>query len=256
MTCYLCGSADNTLIVEAKDMRFECFGKDKQILKCRKCGLIQLTPPWTDEEIDKLYKDYWDKKDFDGHTRKIKISRYLTKYLNKSDRILEVGCGYGDNVIYLKSKGYTVIGIDKSMTSIGRVMDYKDWRDDVDAVYAIQLFEHLADPKRFVGWLKGKKFILEVPNTDDPLLQLKAFQKFYWYPYHLFFYTKKTIGRLFPTARVILRQEYGLINHLRWLVLGRPGNFNAHIPILDDIYKFILTRVFKVSDTLVVVGNV
>jgi hypothetical protein len=35
----------------------------------------------------------------------------------------------------------------------------------------------------------------------------------------------------------------------------RPGNFNRNIPVLDDIYKFVITRVFKVSDTLLVIGE-
>ena len=55
--------------------------------------------------------------------------------------------------------------------------------------------------------------------------------------------------------KINLKQRYGLINHLRWLLFKKPGNFNNSIPIVDSIYKLILTRLFGVSDTLVIVGQ-
>ncbi len=262
MKCYLCGSTLADVIAKQEEIRFGCFASDKQIYQCRSCGLVQLYPQWTSEEMEELYRNYWAKKDFPGQKRKVKISKYLTKYIRRGDLILEVGCGYGDNLRYLWDKGYPVAGIDKSPTANANLtMDYKDWTAKVDVIYAIHLLEHLSDPRIFIEWLNtySKKFMLEIPNVDDPLRTIyrnKAFQKFYWYPYHLFFYSKETIQKLIPGVKVILRQEYGIVNHLRWVFFGRPGNWNPNIPVLDWIYKLILTKVFGKSDTMVVVGNV
>jgi len=102
-------------------------------------------------------------------------------------------------------------------------------------------------------------FVLEVPNREDPLLSLyknKAYDNFYWYPYHSYFYNFQEIENMFGLrARVYRKQRYGIINHLRWILFGKPGNINFNIPILDNIYKYILVKVFKKSDTIVVIGR-
>jgi hypothetical protein len=61
----------------------------------------------------------------------------------------------------------------------------------------------------------------------------------------------------FPEVEVniSLFQRYGLINHLRWLIFGRPGNFNRNIPIIDGIYKLALIEMLKSSDTLIITGT-
>jgi len=273
--CFYCQNDVFSIIANKEQIRFGCYGFEKNILKCLRWGLVQLLPRWIDDELKILYAKYSQKRDFPGARPKQTISSYLTKYLKKSDSILEVGCSFGDNLKRLNKKGYKIIGIDKDPTVCDRKdilnYDYKDFplqKDRFDCIYAIQVFEHISDPYEFIEWLyaslkeKGR-FLLELPNIDDPLLKLykvNNFRKFYWYPYHLFFYDGKTLNNIFkkfPKIKIKVRllQRYGLINHLRWLIFGRPGNFNWNIPVLDDVYKFIITRVFKVSDTLLVIGE-
>ena len=254
MSCYYCKGHTGQVVAEKDDMRFKCFGIDKRIMRCGSCGLVQLIPQWTATELDYLYSTYWQKDDFKGQTPKVKISKYLTKYLKPTDNILEVGCGHGDNLRYLRSKGFRVTGIDKAPTELGVKVDYKDLEvTGWDVIYAVHLFEHIEDPRSFIQWLKenGRKFILEIPSLDNPLMKLESYRKFCWYPYHLFFYDKETIKLLFPRARIELMQEYGIINHLRWLIKGKPGNWNPEIPVLDRMYKFILTKL-GYGDTVVV----
>ena len=260
MKCYLCGSTDSEVVAKKEDIRFGCFASDKNIVKCRSCGLVQLSPPWTSEELDQLYLNYWGKKDFPGQKRKVKISKYLTNYIYPGDQVLEIGCGHGDNVKYLRSKGINAVGIDKDKSVCDGITKFNwDWKDynlidKTDVIYAIHLLEHLPDPKVFIKWIRknSRDFIIEIPCIDDVLMRLPSFRKFCWYPYHLFFYSKKTARILFgPKVRIFYRQEYGIINHLRWFFLGRPGNYNRNIPILDRIYKTILTRL-GFGDTLVI----
>ena len=260
MKCYLCGLTASDVLATKKEIRFGCFSSDKKIERCRSCGLVQLSPPWTSAELDSLYQKYWSKEDFKGQKRKIKVSKYLVEHLKKSDRILEIGCGHGDNLRFLQGKGYRVTGIDKDKTVCDGITafyaDYSTYKmtRKPDVIYAIHLFEHLPDPKEFIQWMKdhSKRFVLEIPCIDDVLMKLPAYRKFCWYPYHLFFYSKKAARAMFgPKAKIFYRQEYGIINHLRWVLFGKPGNWNPHIPVVDDIYKKLLTTL-GYGDTLVI----
>jgi cyclopropane fatty-acyl-phospholipid synthase-like methyltransferase len=273
-TCHLCGSKTGKIVAKAQDMRFECFGHDKNIHECDECGLSQLHSPWTDEELDNLYKQYWSKPDFKGQTRKIKISKYLENHLQKDDKVLEIGCGWGDNVHHLRKKGFDVIGLDKDpqVCDNEKILNF-DFRkyapkEKYDMIYGIHLLEHIREPVEFIeqvlGLLKPEgRFLFEIPNMEEPLLSIyrnKAFSKFYWYPYHLFFYTPETAKKVFSKIKGIeidikRRQEYGLINHMRWVALNRPGNYNKDIPVLDNAYKNMLTKALRKSDTMVIHGR-
>ena len=261
------------VITGSQGMRFGCFGENKSILKCLRCDLVQLFPQWSSEALEKIYKNYGRKIDFKGHKPKARISKYLLKLISQEDRILEVGCGNADMVGYLSEKGYDVTGIDKDDSGIdsntdlniviGDVLKYFP-KEKFDVVYGIHFLEHVPNPKEFMWWVvnavkKYGKFIFEIPCVEDPLIRvykIKAFENFYWYPYHLFFYSKKTAENLFCGLKVTVKrkQTYGIVNHLRWIFLRRPGNFNPHIPIIDDIYKFLLVKM-GVSDTLLIAGK-
>jgi len=253
--CYSCGDKRGTVIADKDDMRFGCYGEDKYVIECVDCGLVQLYPQWTEEELDDLYAKYSEKVDFKGQKRKVRVSKYLKDKISPEGWVLEVGCGAGDNVKYLTKHGVEVVGIDKE--------DGDSWEGTspvVDFIYAIHLAEHLKDPIAFALWCSAHadKWLLEIPCIEDPLLKLyknKAFEKFYWYPYHLFFFSKKTANDVFRNVKITRRQEYGIVNHLRWFFRGKPGNWNPHIPIIDDIYKYVL-KSMGYSDTLIIEGGV
>lgn len=274
MKCYLCGGGRSKTVATAEEIRFGCFASRKAFIQCASCGLIQLSPPWSGRELNDLYRDYWKRQDFDGQERKVRVSKYLEDIIGTGDTALEVGCGHGDNVRHLRKKGLKVIGIDKDPAVCdGKVVVNADvavvrLKKKPDVIYAIHLIEHLSDPKWFLRWVSDNladdgRFAVETPNADDPLRVLyknNGFKKFCWYPYHLFYFTKKTLERLVaetPGIRAEVRvvQEYGILNHLRWGITGKPGNALPTIPILDAIYKFVLTRILGVGDTLVVIGS-
>jgi cyclopropane fatty-acyl-phospholipid synthase-like methyltransferase len=272
--CHICGSKKGRIIAKAEDMRFKCFGHDKNIHKCNDCGLSQLAPQWTDDELDNLYKEYWSKPDFSGQKRKVKISKYLENHMKKGEKILEIGCGWGDNVNHLRARGFDVIGLDKDpQVCDGKKIlnyDFKDYRPEekYDVIYGMHLLEHMTKPLDFLDQvlrlLKPEgRFLFEVPNMEEPLLSIyrnNAFRKFYWYPYHLFFYTPETATNVFSKIDgteidIQRRQEYGLINHMRWLLLNRPGNYNKDLPVLDNVYKNILAKSIRKSDTMIIHGR-
>lgn len=270
-SCEICRNNRCVVIANKDQMRFACFGHYKWVVRCSNCGLVQLFPQWTENKLANLYQAYSAKKDFVGQKKTKHIDYYLEEHFEKGTKILEIGTGRGDNLFYFKDKGYDILGIDVDPT----VCDGKhilnrqlhDVSGKFDFIYAIHLFEHIKRPDEFIKDMrqalkKGGRFLLEVPSIRDPLIYLyknKAYGKFYYYPFHLFFYEQETIKKLFARCgidvKVILKQRYGIINHLRWLFLGKPGNWNPKIPILDDIYSKCLKRL-GISDTIIVLGQV
>ncbi len=95
------------------------------------------------------------------------------------------------------------MGIDKDPKVCDNILIFnKDFQeldqdqDKYDFIYSIHVMEHIRNPKLFIRKIidsltpKGR-FIIEVPNVDDPLLsvyKIEEFNKFYWYPYHLYYY--------------------------------------------------------------------
>jgi cyclopropane fatty-acyl-phospholipid synthase-like methyltransferase len=274
----ICGGDSFNIIADSNNMRFKCFGrKDKYVVECNNCGLIQLNPFWTKQELHALYNDYWNQKDFNGQRTQRRISKYLFKYINnKVSNILEVGCGLGDNIRYLIKKGYVwVLGIDKdSNVCKGNIInkdifEMDDSKYKFDFIFSVHVFEHMSDPYNFINKLIlllnkkiGNKIVFEFPNIEDPLLsmyKIKEFIDYYWYPYHAGFYSQKNIKYIFDSyntgyiVTIKLRQQYGIINHLWWLFFRMPCNYNVHIPIIDDIYKWFLVNVFKKTDSMLVI---
>jgi ubiquinone/menaquinone biosynthesis C-methylase UbiE len=72
---------------------------------------------------DKIYKSIWD--------RKIKYDLWLDKYENiliksKDIPIIDLGCGFGNDTLYLKERGYDVISCDFSEEALQRLSNCID----------------------------------------------------------------------------------------------------------------------------------
>ena len=279
MNCYLCNndlSFQAELIAESYEMRWNAYNKENIIVKCTYCGLTQLIPQWTSEELKQIYSRYSKKEDFKGQCiKEHDFPIYIDNYLKENDTILEVGCSFGNNVFRLKELGYKIFGIDKDPSVCDEktifnldisILKQEEYKNTFNIIFGIHLLEHLNNPIEFINncysSLKSKgKLILEIPNIEDPLLTLyknKAFNNFYWIPDHSFFYIPSTIKNIiietkFNEYKIIRKQRYGLINHLNWFYRNKPTNNIFDIDIIDAIYKWFLCKILKKSDTLILI---
>jgi len=100
--------------------------------------------PWADLEPNRFFKDWAERNNLKGNGRKA----------------LVVGCGLGDDAIYLDDLGFKVTAFDISPTAI-------EWAKRLYKERDIQ-FEVADLFQPFRGWLGGFEFVLEI-YTIQPL---------------------------------------------------------------------------------------
>lgn len=129
-------------------------------------------------------------------------------------RVLEIGSGYGDLLIYLKDRGCEVLGIDPSPEAaeagrrlgveirVGFVADLKLPADSFDAVVMCHSLEHVPDPNVELAEVARLlaphgRFHLAVPNGNAVRLELDGVE---WahlsHPLHLWYFDATTLTQL------------------------------------------------------------
>ena len=103
-----------------------------------------------------------------------KITELITKYCNKSDKILEIGCGNGRHVKHLCEIGYNVTGLDKNNADIASDIYEYDWTE-WDVIYTMSclfllreycIFEDIAKHCKMIITVEGESSKGEVIGRD------------------------------------------------------------------------------------------
>ena len=303
--CPLCNSNNLSFLCEGYD-RFYGIEGEFSIYKCGNCKITFTLPQISGDLIAKHYpKDYYAYQIHISKTRKEKINLFFKKpfiffdlffckivdfllfpFKRKQigflgDKILDVGCGSGEFLKSLKSRGCELYGIDignvdkESMRLSGIIYTQSDLRTFLidqpifDYITLNHVFEHFDDPlfhaSKLYQLLKpGGKIIITVPNISS--LNRFIFGK-YWMAYeiprHLFHYNTKTLSNIFTEVgfikgkikfntvpAIFLASFYYSINSL--LKRETPlslSNFwtNGYLNLLLVPYVYIL-NFFRIGD--------
>jgi 2-polyprenyl-3-methyl-5-hydroxy-6-metoxy-1,4-benzoquinol methylase len=240
--CNLCGFDDAKLILRARNRITNEEKKFFKLLKCRKCGLVYLNPRPDKEEIKKYYPPWYHSR---VQTNVIDITKTkiwgipwreamqkkaepILKY-KKRGRILDIGCGDGFLLKFLKESGWQTYGVELQDTSSlfardvlgltvfsGRLEEANYPEESFDVITLFHVLEHLPDPsgtlKKARSLLHKDGFILiEVPNFHS--FEAKIFRS-KWVgisaPLHLYHFTRRTL-RAMLKSRGFIPVEVGFI---------------------------------------------
>jgi 2-polyprenyl-3-methyl-5-hydroxy-6-metoxy-1,4-benzoquinol methylase len=178
-----------------------------KIIDCETCGFIHLDPIPSKEEIKEYYeRQYYQEKipkllNPEKEAKELEWSKLwyrdrlltLNKYVgDEPKRMLDVGCGNGFFLKFMKENGWEVFGIEPSLkaSEYARSLDinvfnatleeFSDnkWFNYFDAINLKNVLEHVSNPIKFLGicrsLLKNSGVIcVEVPN-DFNNFQLKV----------------------------------------------------------------------------------
>ncbi len=230
MNCRLCGS--DQVKVLYKDVDGYKINRKFDIYICAKCTIAYTHPFLTKEEyhqyhdrnqvafngegsddLVKVYmenkKAYWDKLDFSKRLNEI---RHVHP---KSKSILDIGCGAGFFIDYLRSEGYSVSGIELSPWGYSVAKDVLDLnvknalieelnppKNKFDIITLYDVIEHTTQPELTLAsikkWLKTSGYIIiNLPNIDSAVARASGK---YWNklapPDHTFHFNAQSIGYL------------------------------------------------------------
>ncbi|MBN1183057.1 MAG: class I SAM-dependent methyltransferase [Bacteroidales bacterium] len=172
---------------------------------------------FTHTHYEQLYpegieKHYWNS------SRNKTINRLLKRYIVSGSEILEIGCGKGIVVNYLRNKGYNVFGVELSMIDpLPDVASYiksgisafdleEEERRRVKIILLLDVIEHIEDPSVFLEEITEKyrnleKIIITVPARNELFSNYDRFNN------HYTRYNKKLLVEVMKKTR--LNIEWG-----------------------------------------------
>ena len=205
-------------------------------------------------------------------------------YLRES--VLEYGASAGQFLHHVDVPRKCAIepDLDCTMFMLERGIERPRDGEKFHTVCAFQVMEHTADPVAFlkeaIGRLepKGTLFV-EVPNIHDALRsiwKIPEYEHFYFHEDHLFYFSDRSLKKAAEMAGAVrisisYQQDYTLMNHLHWLLTGRPQGtcsalggidlpsdnkttawLNGQLRALDMDYKDMLAQTGQTSNLMLI----
>jgi SAM-dependent methyltransferase len=269
--CAYCGSVKFDHEMKVKDYySLETF----DLVRCKKCGLVFVNPS-PGEVIEHYYPPeiYKRGKTFNSlgmWLRKMRLDRYVGN--SKPGKALEIGCGDGRELLYLKEKGWQVVGTELSESSGAAAksaglevhnasleeLKFPDGHFDVIMMWHV--IEHLPTPRQTLQEVHrilkpNGMLLLACPNYRSIDVFLAKERAFLEVPRHLYYFTGSVLQQLLSdlgfeiTSAHWFSLEIGVVSTMQSLLNILP--FTGLTPnfILDwlgaGLYSARLEKAYK-----------
>jgi len=262
--CNLCGKDDNTLCFEVEE-KISGAREKFRVVKCRNCGSVYVNPRPSKTIMSRYYpkEDYYAYQPYETKQKSFKqrikeiVMEHIGNYPNKNEekfwvrwmgkfiaqtwknsvsvavpykkggRVLDLGCGAGRLLDWLKRHGWQTYGVEISKQAAeygkkrglnifnGELVETKFPQEFFDAVVINQVLEHLYDPKGILWEVyrvlrPGGLLIVGVPNIES--YESKVFGE-YWSPLdiprHLYHFSYETLKTMLQKTGFIVEKMVG-----------------------------------------------
>jgi 2-polyprenyl-3-methyl-5-hydroxy-6-metoxy-1,4-benzoquinol methylase len=200
-------TADNFKITDS------CYGITLPLYRCLNCGFIQATTI----NVLKFYQELQDdeyikssqqrKRQFEGLIRQTK--GFIQTPLPK---VLDIGSGVGMFVDVALRSGWTACGIEPSqwlaeharqrgIPVVNGVFPHEDCRGPYDAIFLVDVIEHLEDPLSIVKALpshldENGVVVIVTPNVSSFMAKIMGRRWWHYRIAHIGYYNRVTLTRL------------------------------------------------------------
>lgn len=235
--CDLCGRSDFQLLAD-RDRR----GAELETVICRSCGLVAHARIPSERELSDYYRRQY-RLDYNGEyipsphrvvrewNRGRQLLRLLTPFLDRDDRVLEIGCGIGCTVGNFQLAGYRAAGVEPgdgfrryAVERLGievrdAVLADMPRRPVAELILLVHVLEHLRSPSEAFSIIRallsdGGRCYVEVPNAGAPHA---APGKMFHFA-HIYNFTRDSLAMLAAKANFQV---------LRWL--SAPSDKNLRV---------------------------
>ncbi len=232
--CVICGVQDAEFLFNAPEM----------IVKCRRCGLVYVSPRLDAESLAKVYsKDYFvsdaddpgvDYKAYANYISDEKVilrsmnrrMKKVEKYAPQKGRVLDVGCAAAFSLLAAQQRGWEAEGIEYSEFCVdyarsrglnvhhGGMDSFQALPESFEAITMWDYLEHSSNPREELKTcnrlLKNRGvLVLSIPNVDS---WSYALLKDKWIGFknieHFYFYSRKTLARIAEMAGFELEHSF------------------------------------------------
>lgn len=220
--CPICASENITHYLDCRDRHYGIQGVFATAI-CKSCGLVFLNPMLTPSQLSGLYPDgyySYQPPKLEANVRSVakRILRLkrdtLLPNFARPGTLLDVGCGAGQYLLDMKSRGWRVYGseLSKAGTAAGRseALDIREgelmnagFPDNMfDFVRSNHSLEHMPDPRTVLLEMRrllknDGVLVIGVPNIDG--LIARWFNQYWWnfgVPVHTYNFNAKNLGML------------------------------------------------------------
>jgi len=239
--CPACDSVEFQLLFTASDRLYHTTSKKFQVVECKRCRMLQLTPQPTPSELETYYpKNYWYTLETSAASRLEEIYRRLVlrdhvRFVERAVResavsgpVLDVGCGGGLFLRMLQDRGFRVMGLDFSHEAAHVAWSLNHAPAtcatleaapfpplSCAAVTMFHVLEHLYDPRTYLQAAHellrpGGRLIVQVPNAACWQFRLLGAS---WngvdVPRHLYGFRPEDLDRMLDSCGFeMLRRKY------------------------------------------------
>lgn len=198
--------------------------------RCLVCGLV-----WAQEQdaSKDLYESAYDKNSKGFTYRSLTYNRkniqqislpWFQKYALKkyrpfgSGKLLEIGCGTGRFLFASEKAGWETYGIDISQKAVdaakellpqskiqtGTVEETELPLNNFEMIVAFEVIEHVGNPYTFLNKIRhllkdNGILVISTPDWDSGTIKHHPREN-YWPPYHIWFFNRESLNRLFERA--------------------------------------------------------
>lgn len=264
--CPICDSSDSRPLRRLYDDRYGYAG-EFTLLSCPQCGHRYLDAAFTDEQLTRLYSDYYPRAvlaDAPYHPAPAVSglpawwrgsARSAFRWVSAGSKVLDIGCGACASLGYLRDIGCQVSGVeaDENVRAIAQregfdvhigTFDPALYQaGSLDCVTMDQVIEHVSDPRATLQGIArilrpGGTAILSTPNASGWGARLFGARWIHWHaPYHLQHFSRHSMGQAASQAGLEV-ERVACITDSTWLryqwlhlltrpVMGEPSAFWA-----------------------------
>lgn len=240
--CLSCGGSLDSRETGLFDTRFGVPGA-WSVAACGSCGLEQLAPPPSQEELDRLYERRYNFGGERGTSYTSLRSRFFRSSLYRiwiaidgdiffhnikgSGRLLDIGCNEGRGLRFHRRNGWEAEGLETNPVAAAEarrrgftvhVMPVREFAPGrlYDAVVLSNVLEHSLDPRDLLRHARrllnaGGRLWVSAPNGASALRSVFGRSWIHWHvPFHVVHFTGRTLQRVLEEAGfdvLSMRQE-------------------------------------------------